>query len=134
MGGAKTACLTASLLDRKRWPLAEELLRNPGSDGPAAMSRPATPPATIFLVKNAAAAEEPLLRLVKPAPLAGFGRQWPRSRPAAPKFSLRLTPERHERMKAAAARLGQSCQRFLLEALDARLARVSTDPREGVPA
>jgi hypothetical protein len=43
------------------------------------------------------------------------------------KFSLRLRTEQHARMKLTARRLGQTCQAFLIDALNAHLARASDD-------
>ena len=84
-------------------------------------SATATAGSPLFLVKAAsgAPARFAILPLASGEPREGV--------PAFAKFSLRLTAERRARMKEAAARVGQSCQAFLVDALDAHIERVPRD-------
>ena len=119
MGMAKRACLSASLLTARGWALPDNLPARAGEG--AAAPNPGEQPATsgaavpFFLVKEAPA------RLRQ----GGGGPGGPARRA---KFSLRLTAEQHARMKEAAGHLGQSCQTFMVDALNAQLERVSRRP------
>jgi hypothetical protein len=125
MGMAKRACLSASLLTSTGWALPENL---PARTNDAPAARDAT--ASLFFVKEPAALDPSCAagatKSFAVLPLGSRRQRGPV--PALAKFSLRLSEERRAAMKQTAAHLGQSCQCFLLDALNAHIARVLRGP------
>lgn len=114
------ASLTSSLLAVKRRAAS-------GSFAPASPIPPAvpTPPGALLPLCGARPA-------ALPEPPRGRGARTHDHQPAQRvKFSLRLDPERHQRLKRAAARQGQSGQRLLTEALDRHLEQLSSEAAAG---
>jgi len=122
MGMAKPACLSGSLMTSTGWALPENLPARANDGAGAALFQIKTPSVAPSSVAGATTSFN-----VLPLAARATGGKPPRG-PGLAKFSLRLSEERRAAMKQTAAHLGQSCQSFLLDALNAHIARVSRGP------
>ncbi|MBV9523566.1 MAG: hypothetical protein JO010_12270 [Alphaproteobacteria bacterium] len=124
------AALSGDLLARKGGAMPADLLfPYPIAAAPrVAIRMPALPLSAPAAPPPAASREQPSRRI---APPQGDP---PRRRDSAAKVSLRLDPDRHQRLRLAAFHQGRSGQDIMIAALDAYLERDASDAREGACA
>ena len=109
------ASLTAALVADRRERVIDALFAVPRR-----CAEPPAPARSLFPGKSAAVA--PPKR--RPAALAP-------DHPPRARLSLRLTQEQLWRLRLAAALVRQSCQAFLVDALDRHMARLAREPSHG---
>lgn len=109
------AILTASLVADRREHVIDRLFSVPPSD-----AEPHAPASSLF----------PAKRTVSPMPKRRPASLAPGHEPRT-RMTLRLTQEQLWRLRLAAAYVRQSCQVFLVDALDRHIARLARDPSHG---
>jgi len=109
------ASLTAGLLETRRTAVIDRLLAG-RSPEPAA----APPAEALFRVKPASVAM-PARRAERGPPASSIA-------PPATRLTVRLSPDQRWRLRLAATYFRQTCQTFLVEAIDRHIARLVRDP------
>lgn len=138
MSNRNAASLTGSLLVRKGAAAPSPLRRESGSDAPSrSRFKPKLAPSPVTL----RAANDKLARSAKGAAKGNGKPRRSRTKTAAEparegasdvrRFTLRLSPDQHLKLRLASVHLGRSGQKLVLEAVNEYLERIAPELRDG---